>query len=1314
MTTGKRTPISSEQIAIKFKNHLNATDLANFSATYSLTFKKKSRFGIHFFTLNETSDYVNILIALDTDDRLESYFINHLYENPYCYWPYPPTNDSYNIIELNYSADSVYLWPYVDTKLVDAWEYTHGDPKIIIGVLDNGLFLVHEDLNTGHDNYSNIWTNVYEIPNNGIDEDKNEYIDDYNGWNFANNNSDINHSVIDYPHGTWMSSIIASKTNNVIGTFGVAGGWSGEGCNIMTANLGSTIYEYQLSNAIEYLVEMGARVINMSFAIDPSSLIETYINDYYNTGLVTFVAAVGNQNANFIPFPANLENVIGVGGTAREGGGIEARWFALGTPDKGSNMGDELDITAPCVLLRTDEINPNGPSVTYEYRTLSNDGGTSAASAYVSGVIGLMLSVDPCLTNEEIYSFLIQTADKTIGSEYINGHSTSYGYGRISVKDALELCLTYPNQTITTNIVWNNYMRVDGTITIEPGGQLTISGKNAIIKMHNNNKIIVKPGGRLIIDGGTITSSCSEMWEGIEIWGCPWLTQNPTSNQGLVQIINGGTIQNAHCALRIFDPIERATNHKSGGVAMCENANFINNAMSIDAEFYSTNDNISYFKECVFDLNNKYLYWQKQINDNWPDRDYPLAFTEHVRLRDIAGIEFIANTYSSSIYAYSSDFRYFGTGINSINSSFNVISNEDNSLTNVFSGLEYGIQASGVVSNLSFKVERANFASVYTGIYMENILNAKILSNEFNIRPSSTSSWAHNKLATGIYMDACTGYQVINNTFSGTINPSPSVTNNIGIYVKNSGPSSNYIYNNVIQNLTFGSIAEGYNYNGSELEDGTGLCFKCNDFFGNKTDISIVKSFKSVPQGIRTWQGYQDSGNSTAPAGNLFSQSENNICHINNLGDKVINYLYHEFSLGVTLDYLIPDITETINHYLVKLTTYNKITSCPIKYNNDIFSEQKLLADYNENIQSEKQVFETLSELKDGGNTEETLESIETSTPPESIKITEELLNISPYLSDTSIRATVENEAVFNNSLLRDILICNPHAGKSQAIINKIQERLEPMNEEMFNEILIAAENESPYKNLSQSYSKFNTRKFEIFDDLIEYYWNEDNPQNQQKFIAIVNQDSTLYADLNLIKYQVGKGNMEAAMVRSNNLCTRFSSIENINNLQVDIADFISLYSLKNNNIELDSIELNALDSLALFGEYPVNNWASCLSTYIGRVRKVEAYILPSLSELQNSRVKPISVQKTTNDALELFPNPASDYVIVSYNFRDGKSNNKLIIRSLEGKLIKEYYIAGNCNQKTIKINDLPKGLYLIELSSNNSIVTSSKLQVIH
>ena len=86
------------------------------------------------------------------------------------------------------TTEDIHKWPHMDVytdsvpgmSIAKAYNFVKGKTpkKIIVGVIDSGVDIEHEDLKDV------IWTNKDEIPNNGIDDDKNGYIDDIHGWNF--------------------------------------------------------------------------------------------------------------------------------------------------------------------------------------------------------------------------------------------------------------------------------------------------------------------------------------------------------------------------------------------------------------------------------------------------------------------------------------------------------------------------------------------------------------------------------------------------------------------------------------------------------------------------------------------------------------------------------------------------------------------------------------------------------------------------------------------------------------------------------------------------------------------------------------------------------------------------------------------------------------------------------------------------------------------------------------------------------------------------------------------------------------------------
>src|SRR6478609_1805881 len=88
---------------------------------------------------------------------------------------------------LDPKADKVY-----GTGVEQAYKTLDGKKPqtVIVAVIDGGTDVDHEDLK------DIIWTNPGEIPDNGIDDDKNGYIDDIHGWSFlGGKNGDINYEA---------------------------------------------------------------------------------------------------------------------------------------------------------------------------------------------------------------------------------------------------------------------------------------------------------------------------------------------------------------------------------------------------------------------------------------------------------------------------------------------------------------------------------------------------------------------------------------------------------------------------------------------------------------------------------------------------------------------------------------------------------------------------------------------------------------------------------------------------------------------------------------------------------------------------------------------------------------------------------------------------------------------------------------------------------------------------------------------------------------------------------------------------------------
>ena len=266
-------------------------------------------------------------------------------------------------------ASSVTAAEGIDINIDEAWEsYSDSGKEVIVAIVDTGVDYTHEDLS------GNIWTNNDEIANNGIDDDRNGYIDDVYGWNFYNNSNKVYNGNED-DHGTHgAGTIIASADNGK----GIAGIVQSDNVKVMSVKAlggrdgaGSTASVIQ---AIQYAEANGADICNLSLGTsnNDNALYQTIANSN-----MLFVVAAGNDSQNTdqrASYPASydLENLISVGNLNYDG-----------TLHYSSNYGENtVDIAAPGSYILSTTTN-NG----YSYMT-----GTSMSAPFVSGAAALVYS----------------------------------------------------------------------------------------------------------------------------------------------------------------------------------------------------------------------------------------------------------------------------------------------------------------------------------------------------------------------------------------------------------------------------------------------------------------------------------------------------------------------------------------------------------------------------------------------------------------------------------------------------------------------------------------------------------------------------------------------------------------------------------------------------------------------------------------------------------------------------------------------------------------------------------------------------------
>jgi thermitase len=307
-----------------------------------------------------------------------------------------------------------------DISMENAWAIEQGDSSIVVAIIDSGLKMNHPEF------AGRIWTNASEIPNNGIDDDGNGYVDDVSGWNFADSNNSPNDG---HGHGTNVTGIIGANGDNGIGYAGLD--WN---CKLMVLkgldNNNNGLYSWWAS-AIYYAVDHGARVINMSVGGQSfSTTLQDAVNYAINAD-VLIVACMMNTNSSTVFYPAGFPGVMAVGATNPNDARANPFFWS---PTSGSNYGNHISVSAPGNYIYGLNHNSNTNYNSYW-------GGTSQAAPHVAGLAALLLAQDPSRTAAEVRSIIESTAEDLVGqvSEDTPGWDPYFGHGRINAHSALSL-----------------------------------------------------------------------------------------------------------------------------------------------------------------------------------------------------------------------------------------------------------------------------------------------------------------------------------------------------------------------------------------------------------------------------------------------------------------------------------------------------------------------------------------------------------------------------------------------------------------------------------------------------------------------------------------------------------------------------------------------------------------------------------------------------------------------------------------------------------------------------------------------------------
>lgn len=314
--------------------------------------------------------------------------------------------------------------------------------EILVAVIDDGFALHHKSLK----NF--IFTNKKEIPFNGIDDDKNGYIDDFQGWDVADMDSDVSvTSKLEnsYIHGTFISSLITQIAEKCYGD-DASNRIKILPIKVLSDNAQTTAI-YDGYSGIKYATEIGVDIICCAWS--GGITLKKEEREILNKAMqkdILIIGAAGNMYSEKSDLPASISGVLSIAA-------LDTSFKKLNS----SNYGMSIDFALPGQNVR-------GAHPSKENAWFMGDK-TSAAAGLASGLAAILYSECPNSNSFEIVEALKSTAKPINDVNY--RYNGKLGAGLPNLSKALDY-LSNPNIRYT----YFDEKRTEGSLYLSPKNKL--------------------------------------------------------------------------------------------------------------------------------------------------------------------------------------------------------------------------------------------------------------------------------------------------------------------------------------------------------------------------------------------------------------------------------------------------------------------------------------------------------------------------------------------------------------------------------------------------------------------------------------------------------------------------------------------------------------------------------------------------------------------------------------------------------------------------------------------------------------------------
>jgi hypothetical protein len=309
--------------------------------------------------------------------------------------------------------------------------------------------------------------------------------------------------------------------------------------------------------------------------------------------------------------------------------------------------------------------------------------------------------------------------------------------------------------------------------------------------------------------------------------------------------------------------------------------------------------------------------------------------------------------------------------------------------------------------------------------------------------------------------------------------------------------------------------------------------------------------------------------------------------------------------------------------------------------------------------------------------------------------------------------SSIAKENVLPNVMIRDVLVANPQSAKSQSVLQRLDNRFDPMPEYMMNEIM---QGQSVYGNkeiLEQKLADHKSLRDKPFAKLIRYYQSDTNnlASSGDSLVSLLLDGDFPDARYQLAFYYLNKSDSTNTFSILNYIPTEFTLSASELTIFELYSDLLEIqWHITSDTIAMDSIQIAALHEIANHQNTIPGVYARNMLLNEGLLAYDEPVYLPT-----TLKVTPIwhhMADTKSSSKLNIFPNPAKTYFIVEYSMDRLYYESLLIMTDISGKHIKSFDVTCRQNQIVVPVDNLPAGIYILQLVDGRNILESKKISI--